>query len=154
MCGAINGFDRNIDLMFCTSVLNSREYLDLVAVVRRSTALPARAPKPSYLKQPLGATRGGGASVGPFYLSFSAPQRVLLVDGVPLIAVQEHRNVVLLNEESGGLIVKDEDSVGPELGPPIRDMPNRTPMHLSPRLRELLLAAPLTKAFIAAAALG
>jgi hypothetical protein len=150
MCGSIHGFQENVDLMFCTEILNGRERLDIAAVIRRSTTLPSCPPNPSFLKPPLGALCGGGASVGPFYVGFFAPQRVLVINGISLLTLEGDQNVALLAEESGRLVLKGVDSVNSDLGPSSLDVTTskETRALVRRRMREILLEAPKVKHFI------
>ena len=146
--GGISGFHENIDLMFCTSTYDSYERLDVAAVIRRSTDLPPLPPDPAYVQPPPQATSGGGASIGPFYVSFFLPQRVLIVDGVTLVTLAEDQNVALLEEVAGELVLYGIDSVSPDLDLSIGD-PVASGASIAERMREVLSTAPKVKDFVA-----
>src|SRR5262245_14949030 len=116
MSGGINGFHKNIDLMFCTSTHGGHERLDVAAVVRRSTDLPPLPPDPAYLQPPSHALSGGGTSIGPFYVSFFLPQRVLMVNGAALLTLAADQNVALLEEVDSALVLRGVDGVSSDLG--------------------------------------
>jgi hypothetical protein len=145
--GGITGFQENIDLMFCTSTYDGYERLDVAAIVRRSTDLPPFPPDPAYVQPPPQATSGGGASIGPFYVSFFLPQRVLRVNGVTLVTLAEDQNVALLAEVDGELVLHGIESVSPELDLSIGD-PAAFGASIVERMREVLSKASKVKDFI------
>lgn len=147
MCGGIIGLHENIDLMFCTSTYHGYERLDVAAVIRRSTDLPPLPPDPAYVQPPPQAISGGGASIGPFYVSFFLPQRVLMVNGVTLVTLAEDQNVALLAEVDGELVLHGIDSVSPDLDLSIGD-PAAFGASIVERMREVLSKASKVKDFI------
>jgi hypothetical protein len=133
--------------MFCTSTYHSYERLDVAAVIRRSTDLPPRPPDPAYVQLPRQAICGGGANIGPFYVSFFLPQGVLMVNGVTLVTLAEDQNVALLAEVDGELLLHGIESVSSDLGLSISD-PVVFGASIVERMREVLSKASKVKDFI------
>jgi hypothetical protein len=155
MRGSINGFEFGVDLLFDIGKRGGRNVLDLAVLVRRSSELPSKSPDPAFLRPPMGATSGGGGTVGPFTLQFWLPQRELWVDGVQLLAVPIEDNVVLIDERPGALISVGTEQVSLDFESDAPTLRSADPSPLdvwSDLLRQGFARSPRVASFLASSA--
>lgn len=148
MATCIRAFFPGTDVMLRYHRVTNGVHLDIAAVVKRTTDRGCVAPDASISTPPARATEGGGSTIGPFFVDFYLPQRVLRVDGRDLLSMPTEHNVALLIEEKDTLRLIATDTVAPLL--PVEYYGKKRERDIVAAVRSRLIACDVVIGFVRA----